>query len=118
MPDIEQSIARGIERGTALVTGPKGAITGGMLLSRDDKPHRIHWLAVAGVARGQGLGSALVHAAFERWPEDAVEVVTFAADTPGGQAARLLYERCGMELAGPAEPAPDGALRDRYLLRQ
>jgi GNAT superfamily N-acetyltransferase len=89
-----------------------------MLLSRDDEPHRIHWLAVAEVARGRGLGAALVRAAIERWPEGDIDVVTFTAATPGGKAARRLYERCGMEPAGPAEPAPDGALRDHYLLRQ
>ena len=84
MPDIEQVIRRAIGRGTALVTGPEGAITGGMLLSRDDRRHRIHWLAVSAVARGQGLGGALVRSAMERWPSGDIEVVTFTADTPGG----------------------------------
>jgi ribosomal protein S18 acetylase RimI-like enzyme len=118
MPDIEHAIARGVQRGTALVTGPGGAITGGMLLSRDDRPHRIQWLAVASAARGHGLGRALVRAAFARWPEGDVDVITFTDDTPGAEAARRLYARCGMELTGPAGPGPDGALRDRYLLRR
>jgi GNAT superfamily N-acetyltransferase len=118
MPDIEQAITRAIGHGTALVTGPQGAITGGMLLSRDDEPHHIHWLAVADAARGRGLGRALVHTAMERWPDGDIDVVTFTVNTPGGVAARRLYERCGLELAGPADPALNGAPRDRYVLRQ
>ena len=89
-----------------------------MLLSRDDEPHRILWLAVADAARGRGLGRALVHAAVERWPNGDIDVVTFTADTPGGVAARRLYERCGLELAGPVDPALNGGLRDRYVLRR
>lgn len=118
MPDFEQSIARAIGRGAALVTGPHGAITGGMVLSRDDGPHRIHWLAVAEIARGRGLGRALVRAAMERWPVGEIDVVTFPADTPEGVAAGRLYERCGLELAGPTDPAPNGSPRVRFVLRR
>jgi hypothetical protein len=83
------------------VTGPPGAITGGMLLSRDDEPHRIHWLAVAEVARGRGFGAALVRAAIERWPEGDIDVVTFTAATPGGEAARRCTNGAAWNRPGP-----------------
>jgi GNAT superfamily N-acetyltransferase len=118
MPDIRSTIERGIHRGTALVTGGMGSIDAAMLLSRDDRPHRIIWLAVAPEARGRGLGSALVHAAVDRWPTGDIEVITFAADTPGAASARRLYRRASFDLVGPAEPAPDGGPRDRYVLRR
>lgn len=118
MPDIRSAIERGIGRGTALVTGPEGDISGGLLLSRDDRPHRISWLAVAPGARGQGLGAALVRAAIERWPTGDIEVITFGPSTRGGAPARGLYERVGFVLAGPAEPAENGDSRQSYVLRR
>lgn len=118
MPGIRGVIERGIERGTALVTGAEGAITGGMLLSRDNQAHRINWLAVATSARGHGLGAALVSAALDRWPVGNVEVATFTWDTPGGEPARHLYERCGFVRLGPAPTGSDGRPRDLYRLRR
>lgn len=118
MPDMRAVIERGMARGTALVTGPEGAITGGILLSRDDQPHHITWLAVAESARGQGLGAALASAALERWPTGDIDVVTFTKGTSGGEPARRLYERFGFVCLGAAEPAPDGSPRDRFCLRR
>ena len=118
MPDIRSAIEGGMNRGTALVTGPMGSITGGMLLSRDERSHRITWLAVAPEARGRGLGGALARAALNRWPTGDIEVITFEAGTPGGSSARRLYGRVGFHVVGPADPAPDGGLRDRYVMRR
>ena len=118
MPGIRGVIERGVERGTALVTGAQGAITGGILLSRDDQAHRINWLAVATSARGHGLGAALVSAALDRWRVGDIDVVTFTRDTPGGEPARHLYERFGFVRLGPAPTGSDGRPRDLYRLRR
>lgn len=118
MPGIQSVIERGIVRGTALVTGPAGSISAGMLLSRDDKPHHISWLAVAPEARGRGLGTALVHAAIARWPTDDIDVITFGPDVAGGEPARRLYSSAGFVLAGAAEPAENGGSRQRFVLHR
>src|SRR5690606_8991602 len=63
MPDIAGPIQRSISRGTALVAEDRdGRLAGAALLSRDDQPHVIHWLAVRPDARRQGIGSALMKA--------------------------------------------------------
>lgn len=118
MPDIRSVIERGIERDTAFVTGPPGSVTGGMLVGRSGPPYRITWLAVAPHSRGQGLGAALVHAATRQWPTGDIEVVTFAVGTLGGEPARRLYARLGFVCSGPAAPAPDGGLRELFVLRR
>ncbi|MDN5765121.1 MAG: GNAT family N-acetyltransferase [Humibacillus sp.] len=118
MPEIRRAIERGIDRGTALATGSVGSVTGGMLLSRDDRPHSIHWLAVDPNARQRGLGGALIRAALDRWPTGDIEVITFAETTVGGAPARTLYESIGFDLVGPTEHAADGELRDRYVMRR
>ena len=118
MPDIRSAVERGIGRGTALVTGAVGAVSGGALLSRDDRPHRISWLAVAPAARGHGLGTALVRAAVDRWPAGEIEVITFGADTVGGNPARRMYVKAGFAPAGPVHPAENGDPRERYVLRR
>ncbi len=118
MADIQRAVERGIDRRTALVTGAAGDITGGILLSRDDQPHRIHWLAVTASARGHGMGLALVRAALGRWPDGDIDVVTFTADTPHGEPARRLYERVGFVRLRAAADAPDGSPRDLYRLQR
>lgn len=118
MPHLRRAVERGIDRGTALVTGDKASITGGMLLSRDDQKHQILWLAVRTSARGQDRGAALVQAALDHWPDGDIDVTTFVEGQAGGLPARRLYERFGFELIGTAPPAPDGSPRDLYRLHR
>ncbi|HWV24591.1 MAG TPA: GNAT family N-acetyltransferase [Thermomicrobiales bacterium] len=116
MPDIESNIRRAIERGTALVvTDANDDLIGGAMLSRDDRPHHIHWLAVSGNARRQGAGRALVRAILARWDDGRpVDVITFGADVPGGEPARALYTTCGFSFTEHREPGPEGGSRERW----
>ncbi|WP_418345821.1 GNAT family N-acetyltransferase [Rhodococcus pyridinivorans] len=90
----------------------------GLLLSRPNQPHRIHWLAVRNSQRRRGVGHALLTAIVDRWPTETIEVVTFTADTAGGAPARRLYECHGFTCVGASDPAPDGSPRDLYILRR
>lgn len=116
MPDIEHHIRRGIDRGTALVvTTDDDTLIGAALLSRDDRPHRIHWLAVASTARRRGAGRALIRAILARWDDGLpIDVVTFGADVPGGGPARALYAACGFTWTEHTDPGPEGGSRDRW----
>lgn len=116
MPEFESHLLRGIERRTALVVADPNEVIGGVLLSRDEAPHHIHWLYVRESRRREGAGTALLEAVLRRWSSGTVEVVTFTADSPGGQAARSLYEKLGFVCKGRTHPAPDGAPRDLFVL--
>lgn len=118
MPDLETHIRQGIERGTALVVDSGNDVAGAALLSRDGRPHHVRWLAVRRSQRRQGVGAAIVSAVLERWRTGDVNVVTFTAKAPDGGPARRLYERFGFVCVGPSEPAPDGGLRDQFVLRR
>ncbi len=118
MPGFEDHIRRGLQRGTALVVVDDGdRVLGAALVSADDRPHHIHWLAVRESVRREGVGATLVTAILERWPTGAVGVVTFSSEMAGGEAARGLYERFGFECQGRAELAPNGGRRDLFVLR-
>lgn len=118
MPDLQRALERGIDRGTAMVSDGDDGVTGGMLLSGENREHRILWLAVRASARGQGHGAALVQAAIARWPDGDIAVTTFVEEQPAGLAARRLYESFGFQLISAAPPAPDGNPRDLYRLRR
>jgi ribosomal protein S18 acetylase RimI-like enzyme len=118
MPDIAEPIRRGIARGTALVAQDvDGRFAGAALLSRDDQPHVIHWLAVRPGARRQGIGSALVTAILARWDDTPIEVVTFGVEVAGGEAARALYAAHGFEFKEHNEKGPEGGSRERWIRR-
>ena len=116
MPDFAGDLERAIARGTTLVVADGAAVLGACLLSRDDAPHVIHWLAVRESSRRRGLGSLLLDAIERRWRDGDLAVVTFAQSVDGGEPARRFYESRGFELLGPTEPAPDGGARDLYVL--
>lgn len=116
MPNLGDSISRGIGRGTAWVATQAGTFVGGMLLSRPGRPQRINWLGVRTEHRGHGAGTALVVTALRQWPTGSIVVTTFAAEEPDGQAARRLYQRHGFVCQGPTDPAPDGSTRDLFQL--
>ena len=122
MPDFEVHARRGIERGTALVVADGERVLGAALLSRDERPQRIHWLAVRASARGQGVGAALLTAILDRWRTGDVEVVTFTQGTAGGEAARRLYERFGFQRVAEsvveASPVGHGAHNSTPDFRQ
>lgn len=116
MADFIRPATRGIERGTALVAVEGDVVIGAALLSRDDKPHHINWLAVRQSARRRGGGSLLMAAILQRWPTGDIEVVTFGTTVPAGEPARRYYERFGFQCHGPAEPSSDGESRDLLIL--
>ena len=116
MPDLATPIRRGIAHGTAIVAvGEDGDVVGAALLSRDDQPHRINWLAVRADARRQGAGSALMAALLARWSDgEPIEVITFGADNSGGAPARALYRAHGFHFAEHADNGPEGGSRERW----
>jgi ribosomal protein S18 acetylase RimI-like enzyme len=116
MPDFAAHGQRAIERGTALVVNDRHNVVGACLLSPEDKPHEIRWLAVREASRRQGLGSLLMDAIEQRWTAGDISVVTFADSVQEGEAARAFYEKRGFEFAGEAPDAPDGGRRVRYVL--
>jgi GNAT superfamily N-acetyltransferase len=117
MPDFADHAKRGIARGTALVASDGGSVLGACLLSADGARQEIRWIAVREANRRHGVGRLLLDAILARWPTGSIEVVTFTAETAGGEPARRFYEANGFELAGETEPLPNGDARDRYVLR-
>lgn len=117
MPDIAVHIEHAIQRGTALVAeDAERRFAGAALLSRDDQPHHIHWLAVSASARRRGAGSALLGAAIQRWNDGApIEVITFGADHPGGPSARRLYAAHGFQFRQNADNGPEGGSREQWI---
>jgi ribosomal protein S18 acetylase RimI-like enzyme len=117
MVDFDDHARRNIDRGTAIVAVATDMVLGAVLLSREDQPHCINWLAVRHDARRRGIGSQLLIAAMERWPTGDILVVTFGPDITDGLPARRLYERHGFIIRGTA-PGPDDRSRDLYVLER
>jgi GNAT superfamily N-acetyltransferase len=118
MPDFSAHALRGIERGAAHVVVDGEDVVGAALLSPENGPRHIRWLAVREAARRRGVGSLLMSTILYRWPVGETRVVTFASSMPGGAPARGFYARFGFSYEGPAEVAPDGGPRDCYVLRR
>ncbi|MEU4116368.1 GNAT family N-acetyltransferase [Kitasatospora sp. NPDC028055] len=121
-PGFHRAVEKSMARGTATVAESTGGLLGGLLFGpAQDGPHHLHWLVVAGRARGTGVGRALVEDALRRHHVRApavVEVVTFGPDHPGAVAggARVFYERLGFTPAEAAAPGPEGGSRQVYRL--
>ncbi|MBT2530758.1 GNAT family N-acetyltransferase [Arthrobacter sp. ISL-48] len=115
MPHFDKQVRNSIGRGVVLVVACETKVHGAALLSRDDQPHHINWLSVRSTSRRTGIASLLMEGILNRWPTDAIEVVTFGSDVAGGLPARRFYERHGFRSLGPAQPAEDGSPRDRFV---
>lgn len=118
-PGFVTAVERHVGRSAALVAdGPEPGLLGGLLFGGRAPTYRIHWLVVAGAARGRGVGRALVAAAFRRYvaAPGTVEVVTFGPDHPGAvdSGARAFYERLGFTPAERADPGPEGGSRQVF----
>ena len=118
MPMFDVTLKTKISEGAALcVRGKDGAVLGGVLQGGEAPDNWIRWLAVRRAARGQGIGGALLCEVLRRWPGPCtISLATFGADTPGGRAARRLYERFGFVPGVMLLPGPEGGTRQRYTL--
>ncbi len=118
-PGFRAAVEKNIERGSALVAVGSGpGLLGGLLFGAKPPVHHLHWIVVSEQARGQGVGSALVAEATDRFVRGpgSIEVVTFGPDHPGATAsgARAFYERLGFTPAEAAAPGPEGGSRQVF----
>ena len=93
-PRFHQHMERTIESHRAFAAYDGEGVAGIVTIS--PQRNRIAWLAVFERHRNRGVGTKLVRYAISRLDESRdIEVVTFRPGTPGGEAARRLYLRCG-----------------------
>jgi len=123
-PRFHGALERAIDRGLAFCVreadGPPGApLLGGLLFSTSGAPaYRIGWLAVAERARRLGIGRRLVERALALVASPAtVEVITFAGEQAGGEAARQLYTSMGFVPAELTRQPPGDEPRQVFRLR-
>ncbi|MEU3564523.1 MULTISPECIES: GNAT family N-acetyltransferase [unclassified Kitasatospora] len=121
-PGFHRAVRGSIDGGLATVAEDGEGLLGGLLFgAADPGPYHLHWLVVAGRARGTGVGRELVEDVLRRHVRGpaTVEVVTFGPDHPGAVAsgARVFYERLGFTPAEAAAPGPEGGSRQVYRLR-
>ncbi|MGW7443364.1 GNAT family N-acetyltransferase [Kitasatospora sp. NPDC054795] len=121
-PGFHRAVRAGIDGGRATVAEDGEGLLGGLLFgAAGPGPHHLHWLVVAGRARGTGVGRELVEDVLRRHVRGpaAVEVVTFGPDHPGAveSGTRVFYERLGFTPAEAAAPGPEGGSRQVYRLR-
>ncbi|MFJ9440862.1 GNAT family N-acetyltransferase [Kitasatospora sp. NPDC101235] len=126
-PGFHRAVRSSTDRGLATVAEDDRGLLGGLLFGAGnagpERPpvHHLHWLVVAGRARGTGVGRELVEDVLCRHVRGpaTVEVVTFGPDHPGAVAsgARVFYERLGFTPAEAAGPGPEGGSRQVYRLR-
>ncbi|MFE4977433.1 GNAT family N-acetyltransferase [Kitasatospora sp. NPDC056651] len=122
-PGFHRAVRDGVDQGLATVVEDGEGLLGALLFGvgvGGEGPHHLHWLVVAGRARGTGVGRELVGDVLRRHVRGpaTVEVVTFGADHPGAVAsgARVFYERLGFTPAEAADPGPEGGSRQVYRL--
>ncbi len=111
-PSFQEALRRILGAGQAFCVrmgdgAPGGDLLGGVAV--DAGENAIAWLAVAGAARGKGLGKALMARALVALDASRdVVVQTFAPEHPEGLPARNLYLALGFRDHAPAEPTPAG----------
>ncbi|MFJ6616601.1 GNAT family N-acetyltransferase [Kitasatospora sp. NPDC091335] len=123
-PGFHRAVRDSIDAGLATVAEDGRGLLGGLLFGTGGTGgtglHHLHWLVVAGRARGTGVGRELVEDVLRRHVRGpaTVEVVTFGPDHPGAvtSGARVFYERLGFTPAEAAEPGPEGGSRQVYRL--
>lgn len=118
-PGFHEALRGHLRRGAALLAADAAEQPlGGLLFGSRPPRHHVHWLVVAGPARGRGVGRALLDDAVRRFVRGpgTLEVVTFGADHPGAVAsgARAFYERLGFTPAEPTDPGPEGGSRQVF----
>ncbi len=93
-----------------------GAIVGlvGAHLPRGDGMVELVSMWASPVARGAGVGAALVAAVVD-WADTAVVELWV---TRGNDPAVRLYERCGFEVTGDFQPLPSDPCRDEIRMRR
>ncbi|WP_406294144.1 GNAT family N-acetyltransferase [Embleya sp. NBC_00888] len=119
-PGFHAALDEHIRTGLALVVpaDPGPGLLGGLLFGAEPPVHHVHWLVVAGAARGRGVGRALMAEAARRYVRGpgTVELITFGLDHPGAieGGSRAFYESLGFVPAESAEPGPEGGSRQVF----
>jgi GNAT superfamily N-acetyltransferase len=119
-PGFRSTLTRKIRQGTALAAASSDGtvLLGGLLFTERPPAYHVRWLVVSELARGKGIGRALMADAMRRFVTGpgTVEVVTFGTGHPGATAsgARIFFERIGFVTAEAAAPGPEGGPRQVY----
>lgn len=118
MPMFDVTLRNNIARRSAFcVRDNAGSVLGGLLLGGTAPDNWLRWLAVRRIARGQGIGTALLEDVLCRWSAPCtISLATFGADNPEGRPARRLYERHGFRACEMLPRGPEGGTRQRYTL--
>lgn len=104
---FREGLRNAMATGEAIGIRSADTLAGGIVVAR--AANEIHWLAVAQVCRGQGLGRLLLEAALATLDRtQAISVQTFAPDVAAGLPARKLYQAFGFKDSAAAGPNPAG----------
>jgi ribosomal protein S18 acetylase RimI-like enzyme len=92
--EYEKVLLENIENKTALCAKSKDRITGILLFSL--KENILSFLAVDPEYRGMGIASALIESMINYFPKNSnICVTTYREGDAKGEAARILYKKCG-----------------------
>ena len=94
--EYEKILLANIEAGTALCAKDNDKIIGVLLFSV--KENTLSFLAVHPEYRGMGVAAALISNMVKKFPKDSsIWVTTYREGDVKGEAARILYKKCGFE---------------------